>query len=158
VNPLIWGVENILVLGGAWWLYGTRRSRPLSRVGYLCCTLLILLHEAGTFYAYGRVNEYGRVAHFAFGLLITVVCWESFRRNVQGLPLYALIFSVIMWLSALYEIAKAYLIPPSVGFDSQVDMACAMVGCSLCLLLIAVYRTRRRASLGVDAAQNFSGL
>lgn len=172
VNPTVWAIENGPSLAAFLWLFFTRKSRPLSRAGYLCCSAFLVLHEIGAHYTYLRVplgywiqpvfglvrNDYDRIVHFVFGLLVTFPAWESFRRNIRGslLPLYLLSFALIMWLSALYEIAEAYVLlaAPGAGavflatqgdgFDSQNDMACAMLGSLLCLLGIAI--TRRRGA------------
>lgn len=174
VNPVVWGIENGPVLCAFAWLFATRKSRTLSVATYLCCTLFLALHEVGAHYTYLRVpfgywlesalgwtrNDYDRVVHFAFGVTCAIAAWEAFRGNIRGskLPLYMISFSLVMWLSALYEIAEAYVIvlAPGAGtqflatqgdnFDSQNDMASAMLGCLLCLLGIAIRRTRAKAA------------
>jgi putative membrane protein len=170
VNPVVWGTENAVVLVGCLWLFLTRKSRPLSKAGYLSCTLFLIMHEVGAHYTYHRVplgywlqsvlgrprNDYDRIVHFACGIMLTVVAWESFRRNFHGsvLAFYLWVFSLVMWLSALYEIVEAFaiMLAPGPGtifmatqgdnFDSQNDMACAMLGCCLTLLGIAISRKR----------------
>ncbi len=185
VNPVVWILENVLIFGGALWLLITRKSRPLSRFGYACCTLFVALHEVGAHYTYRRVplgywlqsqfglvrNDYDRIVHFAFGLLFTVAVWESFERNIRGslFALYVLSFSVVMWFSALYEISEAYVIMLAPGpgtiflatqgdlFDSQNDMACALAGCLLCLAGIAGAQYFRRLERQKRNAGNPAG-
>ena len=166
----MWGIENAPVLCAYLWIFFTRRTRPLSPMGYWYCTGFLILHEIGAHYTYQRVpvgywigtklgstrNDYDRVVHFAFGLTATYAAWEAFRRNIQGslLTLYWLCFWLTLWLSALYEIGEAYVLKlaPDAGvvflasqgdaFDAQSDMACAMVGSLLCLAAIALAGAR----------------
>jgi putative membrane protein len=171
-NPVVWILENLPTIIACLWLWITSKSRPLSRTGYLLCTAFLVLHEIGAHYTYGRVpagawmalqfhftrNYYDRCVHFAFGLLISYPLWESFRRNMRNsvLPLYLLVLAIVMWFGALYEIAEALalMLAPDAGavflaqqgdpFDSQNDMACAMLGSLIALSFIALARMRRQ--------------
>lgn len=171
VNLAVWGLENILVLAGTSWLMLTRRSIPLSRTSYCCCAAFLALHEIGAHFTYLRVpagywlqpvfglvrNDYDRLAHFAFGLLLTLPAYETLRRYLRGPGwlVYSMPVALMMTIGALYEVLEAYLLllaPGSGvvylatqgdGFDSQNDMACAMAGSILCMVLVAIVNCRR---------------
>jgi putative membrane protein len=95
--------------------------------------------------AAGR-NHYDRVIHFAYGLLVTVPVVELLREfsPPRGVWRYLLPVLFILANSAIYELIEwgaavvfggdlgtAYLGTQGDEWDSQKDMACALIGALL---------------------------
>jgi putative membrane protein len=167
-----WLLENALVVLALAWLIGdARRGRPLSN---LACTLVFafgLFHEIGAHYTYSQVpyeawfgtlsggrsldallgferNQYDRLVHFLYGLLVTPVAAEVLvgRVPLRGgwrfvLPLtfmmsHAVAYELIEWgaASALGgALGEAYLGTQGDVWDAQKDMALATLGSLLAL-------------------------
>lgn len=161
-----WLLENFLtVLALAWAIWWYRRT-PLSN---LACTLLFVfgvLHEIGAHYQYSEVpyetwvaalcedcsldalfgfqrNQFDRLVHFLYGLLITPVAAEMIvsRVRLRGFWLFvlpvtfmmshSLIYELIEWLAASVvapEVGQAYLGTQGDVWDAQKDMALATLG------------------------------
>ena len=161
-----WLLENFLtVLALAWAIWWYRRT-PLSN---LACTLLFVfgvLHEIGAHYQYSQVpyetwvaalcedcsldalfgfqrNQFDRLVHFLYGLLITPVAAEMIvsRVRLRGFWLFvlpvtfmmshSLIYELIEWLAASVvapEVGQAYLGTQGDVWDAQKDMALATLG------------------------------
>lgn len=161
-----WLLENFLtVLALAWAIWWYRRT-PLSN---LACTLLFVfgvLHEIGAHYQYSEVpyetwvaalcedcsldalfgfqrNQFDRLVHFLYGLLITPVAAEVIvsRVRLRGFWLFvlpvtfmmshSLIYELIEWLAASVvapEVGQAYLGTQGDVWDAQKDMALATLG------------------------------
>ncbi|MBZ5603945.1 MAG: DUF2238 domain-containing protein [Acidobacteriia bacterium] len=170
VNPVVWLLENALTLVATFYLVLTRRTIPLSRAAYVCCAIFLALHEIGAHYTYMRVpvgawvehvfglprNDYDRLVHFAFGLLVTLPFRETLVRFMKAPGWFTYVFPVllILALSSGYEILEARVVAaaPDAGtaflamqgdlFDSQADMACAMAGSIICMTTAAVLNRR----------------
>jgi putative membrane protein len=153
----------------------TSRAMPLSDLSWLLIASFLLLHEVGAHYTYELVpfgfwlrpkfgfirNDYDRIVHFCFGLLLALPCYESLKPRLKGprwLPLLAPVI-FLTGMSGFYEIAEAYanlcLAPYTAAaylslqgdpFDSQNDMAVAVLGSLVAVAIIAVSE-RRSASL-----------
>ncbi len=161
-----WLLENFLtVLALAWAIWWYRRT-PLSN---LACTLLFVfgvLHEIGAHYQYSEVpyetwvaalcedcsldalfgfqrNQFDRLVHFLYGLLITPVAAEMIvsRVRLRGFWLFvlpvtfmmshSLIYELIEWLAASVvapEVGQAYLGTQGDVWDAQKDMSLATLG------------------------------
>ena len=161
-----WLLENFLtVLALAWAIWWYRRT-PLSN---LACTLLFVfgvLHEIGAHYQYSEVpyetwvaalcedcsldalfgfqrNQFDRLVHFLYGLLITPVAAEMIvsRVRLRGFWLFvlpvtfmmshSLIYELIEWLAASVvapEVGQAYLGTQGDVWDAQKDRALATLG------------------------------
>jgi len=161
-----WLLENFLtVLALAWAIWWYRRT-PLSN---LACTLLFVfgvLHEIGAHYQYSEVpyetwvaalcedcsldalfgfqrNQFDRLVHFLYGLLITPVAAEVIvsRVRLRGFWLFvlpvtfmmshSLIYELIEWLAASVvapEVGQAYLGTQGDVWDAQKDMSLATLG------------------------------
>ncbi len=92
----------MLLLAGVGVLVGTRRLLPLSGVSYTCIMVFLALHMIGAHYTYAEVpydaafksltgssfneligwqrNNYDRVVHFSYGLLLAYPIRELFLR------------------------------------------------------------------------------
>ncbi|MBA1189506.1 DUF2238 domain-containing protein [Pseudomonas entomophila] len=176
-----WLVENGLVLvGGALaWLYRDRFA--LSTQAWALIVAFLCLHEIGTHFTYPRVpydalslqwlnvsldqtfgwqrNQYDRLVHLAYGLLLALPFRELLvaRCGLQGAWASLVAWSFILATSLLYELMEwiggAYLGGGDSSFvgaqgdfwDAQKDMALATVG-SLVVLMLRGRHIRAKAS------------
>ena len=167
-----WLLENFLVVMFTALLVATYRRFPLSDVSYGLITAFMTLHLIGAHYSYARVpfgawaqetfhqsrNNYDRLVHFSFGLMMAYPVREIFLRvaNAKGFWAYYLPLDCILAFSAMYEIMESWfarIISPDLGdawlgtqgdiWDAQKDMAYAIVGATLALLARAVTSRER---------------
>jgi putative membrane protein len=174
VSPVDWhnwilaSVIPVIVLGG---LVAGHRVLPLSAASYALIGAFITLHTIGAHYTYARVplgdwlsplvgagrNDYDRLVHFAFGLLLAAPIRDVFARaaNARGFLLYYLPVMTIVALSGLWEVLESWvaqLVSPELGaaylgaqgdvWDAQKDMAAAFYG-ALLWLAASVWARRR---------------
>ncbi|HUD40558.1 MAG TPA: DUF2238 domain-containing protein [Dokdonella sp.] len=183
VSRADWLLENALVVAAlAWLIRDARHGRPLSRAAYTLLFAFGLFHELGAHYTYSEVpyeawfgalsggrsldallgferNQYDRLVHFLYGLLITPVAAEVLVERVplRGawrivLPAtfmfsHALIYELIEWGAASAfggELGEAYLGTQGDVWDAQKDMALAVLG-TLIALPVWLWRGRRRS-------------
>ena len=160
-----WWLENALLFVGITVLVGTHRVFPLSKVSYTTLFVFFCLHTIGAHYTYAEVpydeawrqltgqslnealgwerNNFDRVVHFAYGLLLAYPIREVFLRiaNVRGfwgyfLPLdltmsTSMLFELIEWGAVLVvggELGQAYLGTQGDEWDAHKDMALASLG------------------------------
>lgn len=171
VDIRVWLLENVLVLIAVAWVALTWRTLPLSNFSYLLLYLFLLIHEVGAHYTYEKVpigfwlkaptgfvrNDFDRIVHFSFGFFLALPCYESLRQFISRsrLLLWTAPIIVLTAFSAFYEIAEAYanliLAPYTAAaylslqgdpFDSQNDMASAVIGAILAMLVIAAVKRR----------------
>lgn len=168
-----WLLENLLVFAGVAGFAFTYRAFPFSDLSYVLLTAFLALHTLGSHYTYSEVpigywlqdlfgsprNDYDRLVHFSFGLLLAYPAREVMIRCVglRGVWAYFLAWSSIAAMSASYEIiewivativspkaAFAYLGTQGDPFDSVKDMALAVSGAALALALTAVIARARK--------------
>jgi len=170
-----WLLENVLVFIAIACLGGSYKRYPISNFSYLLITIFLTLHTYGSHYTYAEVpigqwfgdifvfarNQYDRVVHLAFGILIAYPLWEYFVRysNIRGFWSYFLPFSIIAGASNAYEFIEwcvAIVVEPESAmkflgsqgdvFDAQKDTGLAILGALLTLLLAAFssWRSQRR--------------
>ena len=125
-----WALENALVLAFGAALLITRRWFVFSRVSYTLIFLYLCLHAIGAHYTYSLVpydewwraltghgfnamvgwerNNFDRVVHFSYGLLLAYPIREIFLRvvEVRGFWAYFLPMDVTLSTSALYELLE----------------------------------------------------
>lgn len=177
-----WLLENALVVAALIWLiWDARHGRPLSNAAYTLLFAFGLFHELGAHYTYSQVpyeawfgalsggrsldallgferNQYDRLVHFLYGLLIAPVAAEVLVERVplRGawrfvLPAtfmfsHALIYELIEWGAASAfggELGEAYLGTQGDVWDAQKDMALAVLG-TLIALPVWLWRRPRR--------------
>ncbi|MGG2397255.1 DUF2238 domain-containing protein [Pseudomonas sp. SH1-B] len=139
---------------------------------YLAILALLVVHELGAHYTYAKVpydqwlrslsgqslddamgwrrNQYDRLVHFSYGLLIAVPLRELLLRltPMRGGWLILLTLSLVMSTSASYELiewiggeylgkdqARAFLATQQDPWDAQKDMALALGGAILCCMI-----------------------
>ena len=174
-----WLLENALVALAVGLLLGLRRRLVFSRVSYTFIFLFMCLHQVGAHYTYSEVpydqwfsaltgrtfndlvgwkrNNFDRVVHFAYGLLLAYPIREIFLRvaNVRGFWGYFLPLDLTMSTSMIYELiewgaaetfggalGQAYLGTQGDIWDAHKDMALASLGALLAMLAIAVINWR----------------
>lgn len=170
-----WLLSSILPGALVLVLVGTHRSIPLSLASYVLITLFLTLHTIGVHYTYAQVpagawleqalpvgrNHYDRVVHFCFGVMLTYPIEELFRLTaaLRGWLLYYLPVMTVLGLSGLWEIIESWVarvVHPELGitylgsqgdvWDAQKDMAAALYGSLLCMVLLLLWRIRRTGS------------
>jgi putative membrane protein len=177
-----WLLENVLVVLFVGAMYGSYRKLMLSRISYLLIFLFLSLHLVGAHYTYALVpydrwfeslfgrtfnslvgwerNNFDRVVHFAYGLLLAYPIREIFQRilRLRGFWGYFFPLDVTMSTSMLYELiewgaaamfggdlGQAYLGTQGDVWDSHKDMAFASLGALIAMLITAAinYRLQR---------------
>lgn len=167
-----WLLSSILPGALVLILVGTHRYIPLSHASYLLITFFLTLHTIGVHYTYAQVpagtwfdqalplgrNHYDRVVHFCFGFMLTYPIEELFRltASLRGWLLYYLPVMTVLGLSGLWEIIESWVarvVHPELGitylgsqgdvWDAQKDMAAALYGSLLCMVLLLLWRKRR---------------
>ena len=170
-----WLLENVLLVLGVVVLLVTRKRLPLSGISYTMILVFLCLHIIGAHYTYAEVpydaafrkltgssfneligwkrNNYDRVVHFSYGLLLAYPIRELFLRvaNVRGfwgyfLPLdltmsSSMLYELIEWLSAVSfgsGLGAAFLGSQGDEWDAQKDMALASLGALITMTVTAI--------------------
>ena len=174
-----WVLENVLLVAAIVLLATTYRRFPLSRISYLLIFLFLCLHTIGAHYTYAEVpydrafkeltgttfnelvgwkrNNFDRVVHFAYGLLLAYPVRELFLRvaGVRGfwgyfLPLdltmsTSMLYELVEWLAASWfggDLGAAYLGTQGDVWDAHKDMALASLGALITMLVTAAFAWR----------------
>ncbi|TBL71344.1 DUF2238 domain-containing protein [Paenibacillus thalictri] len=170
-----WLLENLLIFAAIAALAATYRTFPLSTVSYGMISLFLALHTMGAHYSYnttpvdqwlhvafgfGRDN-YDRIVHFSYGLLIVVPIREWLSVHVRLGAKTSVWFAVTLILAtgAFYELIEmwvAQIVAPEIGtlflgtqgdvWDTQHDMELALYGALITMTVRACILTARRAS------------
>jgi putative membrane protein len=167
-----WALENVLVLAFAIFLVLTYRRLTLSRISYTLIFIFLLIHEIGAHYTYAKVpydewfislfgtslnellgwerNNFDRVVHFSYGLLLAYPIREIYFRvaDAEGfwgyfLPLditmsTSMLFELFEWLTAETfggELGVAYLGTQGDIWDAHKDMGLASLGALIAMLI-----------------------
>jgi putative membrane protein len=186
-----WALENALVLALGVALFATRRAFVFSRVSYTLIFLFLCLHTLGAHYTYSLVpyddwwraltgsslnsllgwerNNFDRLVHFSYGLLLAYPIREIFLRvaEVRGFWAYFLPLDVTLSTSALYELIEwgaaeffggdlgaAYLGTQGDIWDAQKDMALAGLGAVIAMAVTALVNRKARRDLARDWADS----
>jgi putative membrane protein len=176
-----WLVENVLTVLAVGFLAVTRNRFVLSRLSYTFIFLFLCLHTLGSHYTYSEVpldawlqaafgtdtrallgwerNNFDRVVHFAYGLLLAYPVRELFVRvaDVRGfwgyfLPLdltmsSSMLYELIEWGAAIVlggELGAAYLGTQGDVWDAHKDMALASLGALIAMSITAAVNIRMR--------------
>jgi putative membrane protein len=170
-----WLLENLLATAFVALLIATGRRFPLSDLSYVLIALFLALHAVGAHYTYSKVpfgfwlqdhlglarNPFDRLVHFGYGLLLSYPLREILVRlaAVHGVWSYFLPVSGPLAQSSLFELIEgvaATVVSPELGtaylgtqgdqWDAQKDMAAALAGAILTMLLTLVMSRRRPAT------------
>jgi len=177
IHPVMladWALENILVVLFVGLLAATYGKFQFSELSYLMICLYLCLHEWGAHHMYANVpigewmravfhtvrNDYDRVCHFAFGLLLAYPGRELLMRQARLGGAWALWLPVLAALGfgAAYEILEAIaanLSSPQVAdaflglqgdpWDTHKDMFMGFAGALVAMSTVAVVESRQRA-------------
>lgn len=185
LNRQDWALENALVvilLGAA---LASLRWFRLSRTSYVLLFTFACLHEIGAHYTYSEVpydawwtaltgysfnamvgwqrNNFDRIIHFLFGLLLTYPAYDIVIRATRVTRAWARFFAITIiltgsmsfelfewWAAELFggDLGVAYLGTQGDVWDAQKDMLLAVVGALIAAgaTLVAEFLRRRRAS------------
>jgi len=174
-----WALENALAIVVVVVLAVFHRRLLFSRVSYTLMFIFMCLHQVGAHYSYAEMpydewfrkisgrsfnslagwerNNFDRVVHFCYGLLIAYPVREVFLRvvNVRGfwgyfLPLdltmsTSMIFELIEWgVSVVFggDMGQAYLGTQGDEWDAHKDMALASLGALVAMCITAAINWR----------------
>ncbi|NYT75473.1 DUF2238 domain-containing protein [Alcaligenaceae bacterium] len=176
-----WLLENALVVAFFLALWAMRRQFRFSNISLILIVVFLALHAVGSHYTYSEVpydhwwqaltghtlnsvlgwerNNYDRLVHFSYGLLLAYPIREFFLRvvEVRGFWAYFLPLDVTLSTSALYELiewAAAELFGGELGmqylgtqgdiWDAHKDMALAALGALIAMLITAALNKKLR--------------
>lgn len=174
-----WMLENVLLVIAIALLAFTYRKFPLSKISYTLIFVFLCLHTLGAHYTYAEVpydrwwsaltgssfnelvgwkrNNFDRVVHFSYGLLLAYPVRELFLRvaGVRGfwgyfLPLdltmsSSMLYELIEWMAAEFfggDLGAAYLGTQGDVWDAHKDMALASLGGLLAMSVTALINSR----------------
>ena len=152
-----WLIENTLTVIALLFLIFNYKKYKFSNFSYLLICIFLCLHVYGSKYTYAdnnfgywlqdimhsSRNQYDRLVHFSFGLLLYYPLQESLLEGFKITKYIALRLPVLIILSAsaLYEIiewlvADVFFVEEGISYlgtqgdvwDSQKDMAVALLG------------------------------
>jgi len=169
-----WLLENLLIFLSVPLLVATFHRIRFSDGSYVLLFVFLSLHVIGSKWTYSNVpwpdwqamgfprNEYDRVVHFCYGLLLALPARELIARWTGRPGLSSSYFAVefVLATSALYEIIEwitAIIVAPELGaaflgsqgdpFDAVADMALAGLGALIAMTIHAVLtRNSRKAA------------
>jgi putative membrane protein len=167
-----WLLENALVVIFVGAMFASYRKLTLSRISYFLIFLFLSLHMVGAHYTYSEVpydawfakltghgfnelvgwerNNFDRVVHLAYGLLLAYPIREVFLRVVRLKGFWGYLFplDITMSTSMLYELiewgaatmfggdlGQAYLGTQGDIWDAHKDMALASLGALIAMLV-----------------------
>lgn len=176
-----WFLESFPALIGIAIVVALRRRFPLTPLVLILLTMHAIILMVGGHYTYAEVplgfwmrdllhttrNDYDRIGHFAQGFVPAIVAREVLiRRNVvrgRGWR-YFIIVSICLAISAAYELLEwrvsiatgskgdAFLGTQGDVWDTQEDMATALVAALIAPLLLGRWHDRQIASLESPSA------
>jgi len=171
-----WLMEVFPAIIGIALIAATHRRFPLTPLLLTLLTLHAIILMVGGHYTYAEVplgfwmerafhltrNDYDRIGHFAQGFVPALVAREIFiRRGVVRSRgwLYAIIVLICLGISAAYELvewitaisagssADAFLGTQGDPWDTQEDMATALVGAMVAPLVMGRWQDRQIAQM-----------
>lgn len=174
-----WILEIFPVLVGLPLLWFSRTSHPLTILLYTLLAIHAVILIVGGTYSYARVplgfalqdwlhlsrNPYDKIGHFAQGFIPALIARELLLRGayVQGHKMLAFIcISIALAISALYELiewaaalilgqgADEFLGTQGDVWDTQSDMAMALLGACCALALLSRWQDKQIKQQGVE--------
>lgn len=174
-----WLLENVLLIPVFSLIFWGWKHHLFSRASHTLIFLFLCLHEIGAHYTYAQVpydewwkaitggtfnemvgwqrNNFDRLLHFLYGLLIAYPFREIFLRvaRVRGFWSYFLPLDIMLSTSALFELIEwaaaevfggglgdAYLGTQGDIWDAQKDMALAGLGALIAMIVTAIINKR----------------
>ncbi|MCM2316362.1 MAG: DUF2238 domain-containing protein [Thermoanaerobaculia bacterium] len=180
---LTWFLEVAPVIIGAVILIPTYRRFRLTDLLYVLLAIHAVILMVGGHYTYAEVplgewvkdaldierNHYDRLGHFAQGFVPAILAREILLRKsvVSGRAwLFTIVVSICLAFSAVYELiewtaavlsaeaAESFLGTQGDVFDTQKDMALALVGAIVAQLVLGKLHDRQLARLGGSAGSD----
>jgi putative membrane protein len=177
-----WVLENLLLVFFFGLIIWTYRFYRFSNLSYLFIAAFMMLHTIGAHYSYetpfnqflntffgnGRDN-FDRVVHFTFGLLIAYPIFEFMRRVVGIMKIWSYFFTVfvILAMGAFYELIEMWvsnIVAPGQGvlflglqgdsWDAQHDMSSAMYGAIITMAITAIMKYYLNSSANKKGRRN----
>jgi putative membrane protein len=171
-----WSLEAAPALIGFGILAGTREQFHLTPLAYTLILIHCLILFLGAHYTYAEVdsfkfirdffgwqrNNYDKLGHFAQGFVPAIIVREILIRNsvVKSRGwLNLFVVSICLAFSALYELfewgvavatgdsAESFLATQGYMWDTQSDMAMALVGAVVSLLFLSKLHNKQLESL-----------
>jgi len=171
-----WWLEVAPALAAAAVLWFTRERMPLTRLTYILILVHCIILMVGGHYTYAEVplgdwlreafdqsrNNYDKLGHFAQGFIPAIVAREILiRLNVISGPGWRnfLIVCLCLAISAFYELiewwvallsaeaADSFLGTQGYVWDTQSDMAWALFGAILALVVLGSWHDRQLRAL-----------
>jgi putative membrane protein len=173
-DDFTWFLEVAPALAGFFLIAATYKRFPLTRLTYTLILIHCVILMVGGHYTYAEVplfnwlrdyfdlarNNYDKVGHFAQGFVPAMIAREIFlRKNIvagRGWQ-HFLTVCVCLAISAFYELiewwvallsgesAEAFLGTQGYVWDTQSDMALALLGSILSLLLLSKWQDKQMA-------------
>jgi len=174
-----WLLENLMVFAVVPLFVITVHRLRFSNLAYTLLFLFLCAHEVGAHYTYSLVpydravhaltgesldallgfrrNNYDRLVHFLFGLLLLPLAAELFDAQapprgvwrwlmpVLFLEALSAVYELIEWLAASAfggDLGQAYLGTQGDVWDAQRDMALALLGAVIAWVALALWRGR----------------
>jgi putative membrane protein len=185
-DRLTWLLETFWVIGGLPLLVVTWRRFPLTTLLCCLLAVHALILIVGAYYTYARVpfgywlqdaldlsrNPYDRIGHLAQGFVPAILVRELLVRTspLRGsawlAPLtvsvclaFSAFFEMLEWWAALAagEAADAFLAVQGDQWDTQWDMACALIGAVTSILLFSRLHDRQLARLNASVRPHSTG-
>jgi putative membrane protein len=173
---LTWMLETAPAVIAFLVLILTRKKFPLTDLAYSLILIHCIILMIGGHYTYAEVplfdwlkdlfdferNNYDKVGHFAQGFVPAIIAREVLLRNdvlknVKWLNFF--IICICLAISAVYELvewwialmsrqaAESFLGTQGYVWDTQSDMACALLGAILALLMLRRIHDRQIAGI-----------
>lgn len=169
-----WLIENTLTVLSLLFLIFTYSKFRFSNFSYFLICIFLCLHVYGSKYTYAENlfgywlqdllhssrNQYDRLVHFSFGLLLYYPLQEYLLKWFK-IPKYVALklpVLIILSASALYEIiewsvADVFFVEEGISYlgtqgdvwDSQKDMSVAFIGVLLAALIYYTYKRCKRS-------------
>lgn len=185
-----WLMENVLTVVAVLGLIASHRNFRLSGLSYTLIMLFLCLHAVGAHFTYSRVplgwipgwlpgfdggadlalrNNYDRLVHFSYGLLIAYPIREMFLRVVAvgGFWGYFLPLDLTLSTSLIYELLEwavvdvfggdlgmAFLGVQGDVWDAHKDMLMAGSGATLAMLITAAINIRLQGNFADEWADS----
>lgn len=175
---MTWALEVAPALIGAGVLFATRNTFPLTPLTSILILVHCIILMIGGHYTYAEVpffdwlaeifgwqrNNYDKLGHFAQGFIPAVIAREILiRKNIVAKPAwrnffilcfclgFSAFYELIEWWVALLsdEAADAFLGTQGYVWDTQSDMAWALFGASLALVLLGRVHDMQLKSRGL---------
>ena len=180
-----WFLEVLPAVLGAMVLLLTRRAFPLTPLLYVLILLHCIVLIVGGHYTYAEVplfdwlrdvfgwqrNNYDKLGHLFQGFVPAMIAREILLRHqvVKSRGwMNVFVVSVALAISAFYELiewwvalasgqsAEQFLGTQNYAWDTQSDMAWALVGAILALLLMARWHDRQLSRLNKEGGHGYA--